>query len=358
MASRMLFFYIFRQHLLLTALVLFLLTFVVGVVQFAESSRFRGDGGWNALAALRKIAFETPAFLQSMLPYVLLVSTALLVYRMGKQYELAIYSQIGRPWRRVLVPLMVSGAVVGLAYTYLLNPLASYSAHSEAAGSAVAAGATELGEGREVVLRDEEGYHFLLIDAIDEEATALEGVTYLRLDRDHRLLNRVNAPRAAWLEGELVFTQAEDLGTGLGDPIVADGELRLAFPQTVLRHKARDRLSVSVYELPSVITATRMVGASPFGLQSHFQSLIALPLLLGAVAFLSGALVYHPVIRDQWRRDVMAVLGAAFVLYFSLTFSEALGSSGAAPAALLAWGLPLATGLAGWATLSVRSKRR
>jgi len=356
MGSRMLFFYVFRQHLLVTGLVLLLLSFILTVVQFAESSRIRGSGDWDAVSALQRILLQTPAFLQSMLPYVVLVATALLVYRMGRQYELAIFSQIGRPWRRVLLPLVAGGVAVGLIYTFLLNPLASLSTRLDA--RAGVAESTERGGGQEVVLRDGGGYHFLLIDEIDAETTQLAGVTYLRLDNDHRLLNRVSAPTAEWADGELVFLDATDLGTGIGAPIVEDGELRLAFPQTVLQHRERDRLTVSVYELPAVIAATRLVGASPWGLQARFQSLIALPALLGAVAFLAGALVYHPVIRSQWRNDVIAVLGAAFVMYFFLTFTEALGSSGAAPAALLAWGLAAVTGLAGIGVLSVRSKRR
>lgn len=358
MGSRMLFFYIFRQHLLLTGLVLVLLTFIVAVVQFAESSRLRGDGGWSAFSALRRILLETPAFLQSMLPYVVLVATALLVYRMGRQYELAIFSQIGRPWRRVLLPLVAGGIAVGVIYTYALSPLASLSTAPDTGRTSTIAGTDIPAEGREVVLRTEEGYQFLLIDAIDDEATRLDGVTYLRLDEEHRLMNRVNAPAATWADGELILTDAVDLGTGFGEPIVENGELRLAFPQTVLQHEARDRLTIPVYDLPSTIRATRLVGASPFGLQARFQSLIALPALLGAVAFLAGALVYHPVIRGQWRNDVIAVLGAAFVMYFFLTFSEALGNSGAAPAALMAWGLPLLTALAGIGVLSVRGKRR
>jgi len=357
MGSRMLFLYVFRQHILLTGLVLVLLTFIVAVVQFAESSRFRGSDDWDAVAALRRILLETPAFLQSMLPYVVLIATALLVYRMGKQYELAIFSQIGRPWRRVLLPLVAGGAAVGLLYTFVLSPLASYSSIRDDTRPEVA-GMTEFAEGREVVLRDDEGFHFLLIDAISEDATALRGITYLRLDEEHRLLNRVNAPRAAWLDGELVFTGAVDLGSGLADPIVENGELRLEFPQSVLQHRERDRLMISVYELPGVITATRMVGASPWGLEARFQSLIALPALLGAVAFLAGALVYHPVIRGSWRNDVLAVLAAAFVMYFLITFTDALGGSGAAPAFLMAWGLPALTAAAGIGVLSVRSKRR
>ena len=357
MGSRMLFFYVLRQHLLLTGLVLVLLTFIVAVIQFAESSRLRRDETWDALGSLERILLQTPTFLQSMLPYVVLIATALLVYRMGKQYELAIFSQIGRPWRRVLLPLVAGGVIVGLVYSFLLNPLASYSAMQDGPEAGVA-DSMEMEEGREVVLRDENGFHFLLIDSINDDATALEGVTYLRLDNDHRLLNRVSAPRAAWLDGELVFTQATDLGTGAGEPIVENGELRLAFPRSVLQLRERDRLTIPIYELPAVIRATRMVGASPWGLQARFQSLIALPALLGAVAFLAGALVYHPVIRGKWRKDVIAVLGAAFGLYFFLTFSEALASSGAAPAALLAWGLPVLVGLAGIAVLSVRGKRR
>jgi len=239
----------------------------------------------------------------------------------------------------------------------VLSPLASYSSNLEDTRPEIA-GMTEFAEGREVVLRDEDGFHFLLIDAISEDATALRGITYLRLDEDHRLLNRVNAPRAAWLDGELVFTGAVDLGSGLADPIVEDGELRLEFPQSVLQHRERDRLMISVYELPGVITATRMVGASPWRLEARFQSLIALPALLGAVAFLAGALVYHPVIRGAWRNDVIAVLAAAFVLYFLITFTDALGASGAAPAFLMAWGLPALTAAAGVGVLSVRSKRR
>lgn len=358
MAARMLFFYIFRQHLLLTLLVLLLLTFIVDVVQFAERSRNRGPG-WNTPDVILDIVLQTPALLLSMLPYVLLVSTALLVARMGRQYELAIYLQIGRPSRRVLAPLVVGGIAVGLLYTFALNPLASVQRDTnDPAAQTALAGASEIGEGREVVLRDAEGYHFLVIDAMNEDATELGGVTYLRLDRDHRLLNRVNAPTAVWSGGELVLQNANDLGTGTGDPLVNDGELRLDFPQTVLTHKARDRYSVSVYELPGVIAATRLVGASPYGLSAHFQNLIALPALLGAVAFLAGALIYHPVVRGQLRGDVVAVLATAFAVYFLATFTDALGRSGAVPAVILSWSLPLIFGVAGLIVLSVREKRR
>lgn len=358
MAARMLFFYILRQHLLLTAMVLLMLTFIVEVVQFAERSRFRGND-WNTWDVIIDILLETPSLLQSMLPYVLLVSTALLVYRMGRQYELAIYLQIGRPSRRVLAPLVVGGVIIGLVYTYALNPLASLSRDTdEAAPQAELAGASDIGEGREVVLRDAGGYHFLVIGALNDDATALDDVTYLRLDNDHRLLNRVNAPSGVWRDGELVLENATDLGTGSGDPIVEGGILSLEFPQTVLTHEARDRYSVSVYELPRVIAATRLVGASPYGLSSQFHNLIALPALLGAVAFLAGALIYHPVMRGQLRSDVLAVLGTAFGIYFLTTFTDVLGRSGTLPSGVLAWGLAIIFAIAGVVTLTIRAKRR
>ncbi len=358
MATRMLFFYIFRQHLFLTLLVLLLLTFIVDVIHFAERSRLRGSREFNAWAEIQDIVLQTPAFLQTMLPYVLLVSTALLVYRMGRQYELAIFLQIGRPSRRVLFPLVMGGIAVGLIYTFALNPLSSLSRKlDEDANRAEIASGSETLAGKEVVLRDDQGYHFLLINQLSSDATELQGVTYLRLDNDHRLLNRVNAPSGAWRDGELVFKDAEDLGTGIGEPIVENGELRLDFPKTVLTHRNRDRFTVSVYELPGVIEATRLVGASPHRLASHFQNLIALPAFLGAVAFLAGALIYHPVMRGQGRRDVVAVMATAFAIYLFMTFFDALGSSGAAPAILLAWALPLLFGGAGLAVLSVRAKR-
>lgn len=358
MAARMLFFYILRQHILLSLMVLLMLTFIVDVVQFAERSRNRG-GNWDTGKVILDILLQTPSLLQSMLPYVLLVSTALLVYRMGRQYELAIYLQIGRPSRRVLAPLVVGGIVIGVIYTYALNPLASLSQDLDAPQAQTElAGATEIGEGREVVLRDGNGYHFLVIDAINADATELDGITYLRLDSDHRLLNRVNAPKGIWSNGELVLQDAVDLGTGSGEPIVEDGALVFDFPQTVLTHEARDRYSVSVYELPGVIAATRLVGASPYGLSAHFQNLIALPALLGAVAFLAGALIYHPVMRGQLRGDLFAILATAFAIYFLTTFTDALGRSGAVSAFVLSWGMPILFGIAGLIVLSIRARRR
>jgi len=95
---------------------------------------------------------------------------------------------------------------------------------------------------------------------------------------------------------------------------------------TALTERYGDEDRTSFYDLPRKIELGTIVGAPVHELQIQFLWLLTLPVLLGGVSLMSGAIVIRPMQRGAWKQDAAMVLAAAFTIYTVSTVLDALGS--------------------------------
>jgi lipopolysaccharide export system permease protein len=358
MRPRLVFAYLFAQHLAITAAVLGLLLVVLFLGQFADIARY--DGGASGWAPVALAALRTPALLQFVLPHVMLISAALAVYRTGSRFELAVLMQAGVAGWRLLLPFFLCGALVGVLYAAAGNPLAA-AAYRAASQLVLPPGAKTDAIARNVVLRDAAGSSYIFAQRVTAGGDRLEDVHLIRVGSDHRIEVWVKARQADWTGQGWSLQDPQPISGERADPA---GAVRpaavvpavlLGFDKSAVTGRLEERMAVPLHRLPATIAFARTIGAPVEWYQAQLHWLLALPLMLGGVSALSAAVVFRPLYSGKWGQDALAVLGIGFVIYVSTTALEALGAGGKIWVPLAEWLVPVATVLA---TLALVRRKR
>lgn len=336
------------QHVRLTATIAALLLIVLFLGQFANATQ-----GTAAGAALRDgvlvSLLRTPMLLQFVLPHVVLVASALVMYRRCADFEIAILMQNGVSVGRILLPFFVGGCLGGLVYAGVGNPLASLAyvaAKSVAAGQGAGGSPDPTAGSRQVVLQDATGTDYVFVDRITQAGTRLEGVTLIRVNVDRRLDYRLDARAADWtgqdwrlIDARMDAEPAQTPGQGADPPPVP---ATLSLPRDVLARQLESREAISWYRLPAAIRLARLTGARPEPYAFELAWLAAMPLLLASLSVLSAALLLRPLSRGRWGPDGLAVLSVSFAVYTATAVLDAMCSNGRLPAAIAVLIVPLA----------------
>ena len=345
------FWYILRLHVRHFLLVLGFLVLVAILGQYSNIARYQGGqndfGNYDTLVLA---LLKTPALLQYILPHVMLVSAALVIYRLGARFELVVLMTARLPAWQLLMPLLFCGAMMGLIYSVIGSPLASF-----AYGLSDSEPGDE-GNARRVVVVEKEGTSYVFADRVYANGRVLNGLSVFRLDDNHRLVRRIDADVAeltpqGWRLSGTRNTPA--------DPTIKaeNGESeQWLFEPDLMTTQLGSRFATPFYRLPATIAFAEKIGAQSRGYRLQLQWLIALPALLGSISFLAGSIVIQPLMMTRkWSSSAMKILLASFVFYCVTTILDAFSEKHLISAAFAAWLPPALCLLA--ATLLLTHKR-
>ena len=333
--------HLFARHLGMTLGVLAAVFVLLTLGQFADTVRYMGgEGGVPAIQLLWRAMLRAPALLQQALPLVIVLSTILVLHRMGEHRELITLTGVGLSAAQILLPLILSGAVVGAGFVYLVSPLAGAALAQAEAFERDVLGLRASVRARHIAVQSDQGMIYVFASAVTDEGDRLQEVTFFELNENHQLIRRVDFRHAERdSAGQWTF---EDYREALGsEPAVAvPPPADLPFAVDLLSGRLADRLSIAVYDLPAAALYAASVAAQPLPYLFQFHWLVALPALLGMIALAAGAIGYHllpgqPMVR---RAFDMVLLGLPF---YALTIViEALAIRGLVPVIMAAWAVP------------------
>lgn len=328
-------------------LMAFILFGVGGIVDMIE--RFRDLSGKTGLdpATIAFIAFaRLPKLVETAAPFVVFLGAVWAFAHLVRRSEVIVGRASGLPIWRLATPAALAAAAVGACVTGFLNPAAS-----ALQGRAETLIAEATGEARGLVAVQDAG--FWLLDGTDVSRTIIHArqasdggvrladVSFQLFEPDGNFRARIDGPRAHLADGEWIIEDARLIGIGVGARRYASFKLPTRLGPEDLQAGVAGADVLSYWALPSFIRRADLAG---FATQEHvyvWHKLTAAPLMFAAVAYLAGAIcAARP--RGPQRGAVIAAttLSTGFGLYFLATLAEALGRSGAAPAALAAWAPP------------------
>jgi lipopolysaccharide export system permease protein len=312
------------------------------------------------LDAVRLTAFKAPQIVEQTLPFVMLVGAMLGISQLNRKSELVAIRASGVSAWRFLGPTAVAAALIGIASTTLLNPLAtaSYAAYETEKARLVGDGRTGSTPQNGVWLRqgDQTGQVVIHGAEVDPGAAQLKNAVFYFFEFDEagalKFVRRVAAETAALRDG---FWQLSGVVEGqIGAAPVTSPHLALA---THLEPRALlDRLvspaTLSFWRLPTFISEARSAGMTPSRYALRWQTLLATPLMFAAMAAL-GAVFSLRLMRlggqAQW---ALMGLGAGFVLFFGSRVTDAFASADVVAPVVAAWAPPLAAFAAALAILA------
>ena len=349
--------YLATTYLLSFLLVLFSLLSVVYLFDTVELMRRASKfDDISLIVILQMSLLKLPEVGHIVLPFVVLLSGILTLWKLTKRYELVVIRSAGLSIWQFLMPIASVAICVGVFHVVLINPIGSLFL-----GKFESLESTYLDRRKNVVtfsqqglwLRQDnlEGRAILHASRIDMPDWTLKNVMALFYDDDNSLIRRIDAEKANLQGGEWVFynatinakntlPQQTDYITLATDLRVDDIEDSFASPETI-----------SFWKMPAFIQTLETTGFDATGVRIHYQSLWSQPLLLFSMILLAACVTMRS--PRESGTVFLVVLGVAlgFVVFFMSSFMQALGASHQIPVFFAAWASPLICCLLGLTTI-------
>lgn len=301
----------------------------------------------SLLEAVRLTLLKTPMLVEQTLPFVVLAGVMMAIIGLNRSSELVAMRAAGVSAWRFLTPSAFAGIVLGIITVTALNPLGSYlfqvfESEKEDALSPSAEG----GEGGVWIRQgDEDGQIVIHADGVDATGATLRGATFMFFEEQQDMLRFTRRIYAQSAELRPGFWQLANLveATPGGRPT---RHTHLAIPTSLSETEMIDRFvtpaSLSFWQLPPFIQEARQAGFAPTRYELKWQSLLAYPLLLAAMAGLGAAFSLQLQRLGNLARWGAAGVGIGLFLFFYSQLAGAFAMTQAVPAAVAAWSAPFA----------------
>ena len=298
--------------------------------------------------AIELTVLKFPILIEQTLPFVILAGVMIAMLQLNRRSELIAMRAAGVSAWRFLTPAMGCAVGIGVLVVTLLNPIgATLYERFETQRDALLSQRLGPPPERKVWLRQGDGQSQVVIqaDAIDAQSGLLSGANFFFFELQDDALRFTHRMRAERAELKSGFWQLHDVVEGApGQP--PQSTPQLAIPTTLDASDLLERLvspaTLSFWALPGFIHEARAAGLSPLRFEIRWNSLLAYPLLLAAMAALGGVFS----LRLQ-RLGAIAQWGAIGVamglgLFFFAQFSQALAITQAVPPLIASFSAPLA----------------
>lgn len=347
--------YLFLAHLGLTLKVLAFVLLALSLGQFADALQFvRGSSDVPAFTVLWQAMLRTPSLLQYALPHVIILATVLLLHRLGAQRELAIMAGAGQAARNLLMPLALSGAVLGAGYVLVVNPLASAALQEADRLDRQELQLRSPDDSRNIAIDRDDGTLFVFADGVLEDGTQIGPTTVIEITPNYRVRRRADFDRAELGPNGRWTVENYRESDGIGTELAVAPPQSPPFDPEMLTRRLPERHATSVYQLRETAAFAEMISAQPLPFQFQLHWLLALPFFLGAVCYLSGSVSLYLAFQRSWGRRALEVLALAFPLYALITVTEALAIRGIVPPLAAALAAPSMIFILGFVIARVR----
>lgn len=332
--------YFFMRYVVITFWVFVGLGAIVFIIHFTEiSGRMGGLPTYTPQLALAIAAFQTPAYMLDSAPFISLISGVATLVSLNRKYELVVARAAGISAWQFLTPICAGALAFGLTMQLALNPIAAGSLERATTLDG------ELRPGRAgaeatspwIKQRTEEGETIIGARSVLSQGLELVDATFLRIDPDGGIGERIDAKRAYLRDGHWELRDASRIREGMlpqeEDTVIVATTL---MPEFVLERLARPE-TISIYELPRKIEAARSFGLHANALATHFHTLVAMPALLVAMALIAASVSMRFARMGQSATIILGGILAGFLLYVMTVLVKAFGNAGFVPPMMVAW---------------------
>jgi lipopolysaccharide export system permease protein len=298
-------------------------------------------------AAIRLTLLRAPLLMEQTLPFVVLAGAMIAMVRLNRTSQLVALRASGVSAWRFLAPSAVWAACLGLLVIVAVNPLGSYLYsvyESTRARMESQNQAATLQNGVWLRQGDQQGQVVIHGATVSANGARLERATFLFFEERAgalRFARRISAARADLRPGFWQLTDVTEAVPG-ERPI---GQAHLAIPThlhpTELLERFVDPDSLSFWALPGVIREAEAAGLAPVGYEVKWQSLLAFPLMLAAMAGLGAVFSLRLQRLGELAQWGAAGVGLGLLLFFLSQLAAAFAATRAVPPVIAAWAAPL-----------------
>ena len=299
--------------------------------------------------ALHFTLLKTPMLIEQTLPFIVLAGAMMAAIALNRSSELVAMRAAGVSAWRFLTPGALVGALLGVLGITTINPIGAwcYQVFESEKDKALSEYAEHGHDENGVWIRqgDRGGQVVIHAASVERDGATLRDATFMFFEvRDDtlRFTRRIHAATAVLRPG---FWQIYDL-VEAAPGTAPSHQANLAIPTSLDASEMLDRFvtpaTLSFWRLPGFIAEAKAAGFAPTRYELKWQSLLAYPLLLAAMATL-GAAFSLPLPRlGNLARWASTGVGIGLALFFYGQLAGAFAITQSVPAAAAAWSAPIA----------------
>lgn len=300
---------------------------------------------------------KLPEVGQIILPFVVLFSAMYTFWQLNRRQELVIMRSSGLSVWQFLTPIILTGAVIGIAQVLIINPVgaALLGKYDNFEKSFLSSGddlVASLSDGLWLRQASRNGESIIYSKRINPEDWSFGDVTIFRFDASSQFTERIDSPMARLEQGSWRFEEAVINKNRQGTETVNDYKIQTDLSPRDIQDSFASPETRSLWELPGLIAQLRTAGFDTTRLRIHLHSLLSTPLLFAAVISIAAVISLNPTTRAGGTlRMVMTGIVAGFVIFFMTNFLKALGASSQMPVMIAAWSPAVLTLIVGFGLL-------
>ncbi|MBK1622342.1 LPS export ABC transporter permease LptG [Afifella marina] len=332
--------YIGRRFLVSLGTILIALLTLVFLVDYVELlRRFSDAEAFTSLIGLKLALMRAPALLEDILPFLFLFSATICFLNLSRKLELVVARGAGvSVWGFLRAPFFLA-LVIGLASTFLFNPLATELKERSDRIEASLSDGIAASSADAIWFRQEglDGPSIIRAANYDSSAKELRGVTAFLFNPDGSFQAKLVSLSASYRPGRWIFAKTRYM-SGEG---AADRFDRYILPTSLTPDQVNltllrpDRLSV--WTLRRFIDTAAQTGLNTARFTLAFHSLLARPLFLMAMVTVAATVSLRLSRYGGVGKLALTGIIIGFLLYVATEIVSDMGSNGILNPVLAAW---------------------
>jgi len=335
--------YFARQYGLNFLMLLCGLLAIIYIFDMIELLRRVSDKDNVSLSLVLKMGiYKLPEVGQLIFPFAILFSAMWTFWQLTRKHELVIVRAAGLSVWQFILPIVLTGFVIGLLSVMAINPLGAIFVSKferlEAQYISKKSSAISLSE-QGLWLRQnyEDGQAILHADKIIMPYWTLSDVTVFFFSENNDFIKRIDSSRVFLDDQNWNFKYAVSNTPGQLPQTADDVKIPTELTIADLEGSFSSPETISFWRLPEYINIMEDTGFDSTPLKIHFQNLLAQPLLFIAMILLAASVSLRPQRLRGTSILVFSGILIGFLVFFTSSFLQALGGSAQIPIFIASW---------------------
>lgn len=339
--------YIFRRFIVVMLGIFAIVAIIIFLADFVEALRRASDkDNFTFTGVFIMTLLHLPSLAEQTLPFAVLFGAMMGFFGLSRSLELVVARAAGISVWQFVAPAVAVCVLLGITAICIYNPLATYSKerYQILAGEYFESGVGTFG-GRtgDIWLRQDglDGQTILNAKALNPATSELRDVTVLVFTPEGRFQERIEAQSAVLRMGYWELTEALGVTLDAQPQRYSQFLVSTNLTQEQIEQSFQDAASVSFWQLPEFIEAAQRSGLQTTRFEYQYQSLLAKPLFLVAMAMVAASTSLGLFRYGGAGRMLITGVMAGFGLFLLSKIGQDLSQSDIISPMVAAWGPPL-----------------
>jgi lipopolysaccharide export system permease protein len=310
------------------------------IFDLIETLRRSAGKGIAFSTSLHMAFLKLPTTFLDLTPFVILITTWVVFFRLMRGRELIIMRMSGLSVWQVLSPILIFVFVLKIGDLFLLNPLAAelYAKFERLESRKIYQRAEQITlSANGLWVRQVDHHGQFILHARDIDNRILNNVTIFEFDENGRFMRRFDAQKGSFAPGKLDLAQVVSAKPQAIEEYYDTYVFLSDLTYEQIQEKSAHPKTISFWKLPDFIKFLDKIKLSTHKYKLHWHSLIANIFLVLAMVILAAGSIFFQLGRQMVMRHLAITIGLGFSIFLISDVSYSLGGAATIPILLAAW---------------------